>query len=82
MIIHIRSYNLKCAMLQIIIIHKAVLICNLSAAVMPYNYEQIVTFYSLLKYQLLNLTCDNILQYMYCICNIEMFVILYPNMVW
>ena len=82
MIIHICSYNLKCTMLQIIIIHIAVFICNLSAAVMPYNYGQIVTFYSLLKCQLLNLTCDNILQYMYCICDIEMFVISYPNMEW
>ena len=69
-------------MLQIIIIHIAVLISNLSAAVMPCNYAQIVTFYSLLKYQFFNLTCDNILQYKYSICNIEMFVILYPNMVW
>ena len=46
-----------------VIIHIAVLIYNLSAAVTPCYYEWTVTFYSLLKYPMFNLTCDNILNY-------------------
>ena len=63
-----------------VIIHKAVLICNLSAAMTPCNYEQTVTFYSLLKYQMFNLTCDSILKYMDTM--LAILNIAYPNIAW
>ena len=62
-----------------VIILIAVLICNLSAAVTPCNYEEIVTFYSFLKYQMFNL-----MNYMIQVI-LTMLVILniaYPNIAW
>ena len=54
-------YSLNCSDTNVVI-HKVMLICNLSVAVTPYN-RQMVTFYSLLNYKMFNVTCDSILKY-------------------
>ena len=62
-----------------VIIHIAVLICNSSAAVTPCNYEEVVTFYCFLKYQMFNLTnyMTQVILTVLVILNIA-----YPNVVW